>query len=186
MSIITSLYNQVTQTPKYNKNKYIAGTIISGQYLNAKSDRIPLVLVLYSGLQQTKIRGQVHLTHAININFMSNFEKQVLFKVIISLSKSNFPVNMITFYDSIKGLTKKSYRTYFTAYLIGRVVSPGFYRAPLPIYQIRNSFIIELNNQLFGQNILHENAIRGEDEINRVIEETQNRSTRTIEGEENE
>lgn len=98
------------------------GTIVSMTYLNFKHDPTPNILVMYSGMRYT---------HGINLNYLSNEDKQWIGRILFMIKKANQMIDGRTLYLMIKGqrpsIIRTAYRTYHTRYISGpRMVSAGF------------------------------------------------------------
>lgn len=178
MGILSALKNFFTKKARsltLNKKAYFAGSIIKSSYFtqfSANYDRNPLALILFSGLRQT-IKGNYHYTHALNLNALGTQEKSFILQTIITIIKTKTVPTPQAFYLYLKSrypiIIKRAYRTYFTAYLNGRYVSPGFSFANIPLVRYADSFIYQLNKLIMGENILHKNSIKGEDKIKEYI-----------------
>ena len=182
--ILSAIPNKIT----YNSKPFISGTIIKAVYLNGIKDKQPLILILYSGRQIKRKNGPpIHYTHGINLNMLHPYELDNMARLIVTLSKASFPINMIHFYQFLKTnhstIVKKAYRTYFTSYLTSpAVVSQGFFRYPVPIVPYRNTFIYNLNLELGAGDILNKNSIKGEENIRNFIQNVLDKATNTIKG----
>lgn len=177
LSALKKFFFSKAAQPTLNKRAYLAGTIIYSSYstqLRANYDRNPLALVLFSGVRQTR-KGQYHYTHALNLNVLDFNEKAFLLKTIYAIHTTTTVPTPQAFYLYLKtnypSIIKKSYRTYFTAYLNGKYVSPGFSFGKVPLRAYNDSYIVQINKIVMGVNVMHKNKIKNESVIETKIKD---------------
>lgn len=98
------------------------GTVVSMTYLNYKHDPTPNILVMYSGMRYT---------HGINLNYLSNDDKQWIGRILFMIKKGGQVIDGRTLYLMIKtqrpSIVRSAYRIYHTKYISNpRMVSAGF------------------------------------------------------------
>ena len=96
------------------------GAIYYGNYSNWKHDPTPLIWIQYSDAKYT---------HAINIHYLSSYDKSWLMNTIYILNRAGQIMDGLTFYKLLKqrkpNMVRTAYRVYFTSLLKMRLVSAG-------------------------------------------------------------
>lgn len=120
------------------------GTIVSMTYLNYKHDPTPNILVMYSGMRYT---------HGINLNYLSNDDKQWIGRILYMIKRGNQVIDGRTLYLMIKSqrpsIVRSAYRMYHTKYIANpRMVSAGFTPLDKLVYPSGDPYIQALNRYL--------------------------------------
>lgn len=130
----------------------IFGTIYKLRYSNFKRDPAPLIFVLYSG-PRTFVRTSGHYTDGLNLNYMSNNDKQWLARSIYLIKKGNQIMKPQLFYRFIKlnrpNIIRTCFRRYHTSMIGGpKMVSAGITHLGKLVYPFNDAYITFLNQQL--------------------------------------
>lgn len=119
------------------------GAIYACSYANWKHDPQPLIFCMYSDSKYT---------HAVNLHYLSQFEKQWLGRTIYLLKKAGQVMDGKVFYNFFKMRMPKipqiAYRVYFTNLLDAKLVSAGLTPLSKMEYTFRDPFIIALNEMI--------------------------------------
>lgn len=120
------------------------GCIYSVSYTNWKHDPNPLIWIQYS---------DQNITHAINLNYLDNYEKQWLGNMIINIKQNSQTISPMIFYNLLKinrkSIVDKAYRVYKTQMIIQpKLVSAGITYMNKLCLPFNNGFIISLNERL--------------------------------------
>lgn len=127
-----------------------AGTIVKMTYSNYKHDPNPLIFVLYSG---------VKYTHALNLNYLNQQEKQYIGRLIYALRRGNQIIDGHSLYMILKrdvyySIVRKCYRTYFSNLIMNpKMVSAGFTPLNRLVYPYNDPFVVALNRYLNNENL---------------------------------
>lgn len=134
-----------------------AGTIVKMAYSNYKHDPNPLIFVLYSGIRYT---------HALNLNYLNQQEKQYIGRLIYALKRGNQVIDGRTLYLILKrdvyySIVRKAYRKYFSNMIMNpRMVSAGYTPLNRLVYPFNDPFVVSLNKYLNYENLNYTQPIQ--------------------------
>ena len=126
-----------------NPSKHLLkyGGIYEGTYSNWKNDQKPCIFVMFSGEKYT---------HALNLNYLTQHEKEWIGRVILLIKKGNQNIDGYTFYKMLKlqkrSIVQTSYRMYHTNLLNMKQIGMGFTNNFQHLYRTNNQWVIALND----------------------------------------
>lgn len=133
-----------TNTIAPNKN-YVFGAIYHGAYRNYKHDPAPLIFCMWSGVNP---KGN-HVTHAINIHYLSEADRAWLARSLFMIKKYGQVIDGRTFYQYLKlhriSIVNIAYRVYYTQMTDYRLVSAGLTPLDKLVYPSNERFVKQLS-----------------------------------------
>lgn len=132
MSFYSSLINWIRGFRNNNHsvyidgNKYVFGTILSGNYSKYKTDPQPTILCLGNYFNPIKNSWKLH---GIQLHHMRPDDLQWLMQQILIWKKNGAVIDPRSFYNYLKNSKKyiidTAYRTYNTEFVSFKAISPG-------------------------------------------------------------
>lgn len=156
MSFYSSIINWIRGLRKggslyVDGNKYVFGTIISGEYANWKTDKNPTILCFGNYFDVNKNNWKVH---GIQLHHINPYDLQWLMQQLLIWRKNEAQIDPRSFYYYLKKvkpeIIKNGYRVYHTELTSFKTISPGISSVSLnncvSVFDTRDNIVQQFNS----------------------------------------